>query len=389
MPFLDVRTLVTLLALVSVLLLVLVHYGLEHEARTPGLRAWAAGLACNCVGMVLVATRDHLPYAFFLLGLGLSHLLPVFQHRALDRTLARGRSSLAWAGGAALAALLLLLAGTWLDWPGETRAVITGLYFVAIGGAAAWRCARAWRALRLRPLLWLGGGFALATVLFGWRIDVALTQGLEGSNSLSPTLLNRLTYLGVTVGLVTTTLAFTLLEMTLLQRRLREAALHDGLTGLLNRRGFEPLVQAALRWRRRSGRPCSLVLFDIDRFKGINDAHGHGVGDAALRHVGELLGRGLRPSDAVARLGGEEFVLLLADTPLDGAEAVAERLRMALETTALALPGGQALTLTASAGVAELDGEGDDWTASFNRADRALYRAKAQGRNRVCVSAAA
>jgi diguanylate cyclase (GGDEF)-like protein len=128
----------------------------------------------------------------------------------------------------------------------------------------------------------------------------------------------------------------------------------------------------------------SVVVFDIDRFKSINDRLGHALGDAVLREVGATLRSHCRAGDVAARLGGEEFVLLLAGAACEHARAVAERVR---EEIALADWGSLAagLVVTVSAGVAVDPGQGS--AASLLRlADEALYRAKGQGRNRVCVA---
>ncbi len=155
-------------------------------------------------------------------------------------------------------------------------------------------------------------------------------------------------------------------------------ASQDPLTGLTNRRAFEERWGQELSRSARYKYPLSLVIVDIDRFKLVNDTHGHAVGDGVLRKVAELLVWCVRQGDIVARLGGDEFVLGLPFTPLDGAVAVAERVRLAMTGADLA-PYPRACT--ASAGVAGSPSTpGKDL---FEAADKALYRAKANGRNRV------
>jgi len=165
-----------------------------------------------------------------------------------------------------------------------------------------------------------------------------------------------------------------------LERQVRE----DALTGLANRRALDEALVNALAASRFAGTPLSLVVFDIDRFKSINDRLGHALGDAVLRRVGTTLRSHCRTGDVAARLGGEEFVLLLAGTACEQARAIAERVR---EEIALADWGALAagLVVTVSAGVAGDPGQGS--AASLLRlADEALYRAKDQGRDRVCVA---
>lgn len=173
-------------------------------------------------------------------------------------------------------------------------------------------------------------------------------------------------------------------------RELREANLKlerlahtDSLTGLANRRQFIALAQTEIARARRSGRPVSLVVCDIDLFKQINDGFGHATGDKAIRHVAERLVETVRMVDMVARFGGDEFVVLLPDLRQEEARLVAERLRECLVSNPLVLEDGQPVPITLSLGVATLQ-EGDKGLEDlFHRADIGLYEAKGSGRNRV------
>lgn len=156
----------------------------------------------------------------------------------------------------------------------------------------------------------------------------------------------------------------------------------DALTGLPNRRQFDESLARDLSRARRSGRPLSLVILDIDHFKRINDEHSHAAGDAVLHEVGALLTVACRASDLPARLGGEEFALLLADTPLAEALLVCERVRELFRAHG-EWAGLDGLAVSFSAGVAEL-GEDESGSSLMQRADLALYRAKSEGRDRVC-----
>lgn len=166
--------------------------------------------------------------------------------------------------------------------------------------------------------------------------------------------------------------------------KLKVLAITDPLTACHNRLAFSQKYPEALAHAERYGRPLSLVFCDVDRFKSINDNHGHPVGDQVLAAMGHCLRDALRASsDWVARYGGEEFVLVLPETPLSQAQDVAERLRQQIEQTlAVALPGGQALRVTASLGVAEYR-PGERGEDLLTRADEQLYAAKQAGRNQV------
>src|SRR5688572_3012146 len=163
--------------------------------------------------------------------------------------------------------------------------------------------------------------------------------------------------------------------------RMGELAIRDELTAAYNRRF---LLETLARERSRAERlaePFSVCLVDLDHFKSINDTHGHGAGDAVLRHFAALAPRGLRGIDTFGRFGGEEFLLVLPGTDRQGALAVAERLRAATEATAWPdLPAGQRVTV--SVGVAT-HAKGEDVTNLLHRADQALYQGKHAGRNRV------
>ena len=173
------------------------------------------------------------------------------------------------------------------------------------------------------------------------------------------------------------------LELEAANRALDLQARTDALTGLLNRRGFESQMAFAMALARRSTRPLSVIAVDVDHFKRVNDTYGHEAGDEVLRRLARTLETRLRGSDVIARLGGEEFVALLPDTDLEGARAIAQTLVTAMAQQQDPVVG----TITVSAGVASMRGADDTGAAILRRSDIALYEAKGQGRNRVCVEA--
>ncbi len=156
---------------------------------------------------------------------------------------------------------------------------------------------------------------------------------------------------------------------------------NDALTGVLNRRGLDAALAVEATRQTRLELPLSLVIFDLDHFKQINDGHGHAVGDVVLRAIGQLLRQMARQTDHVARFGGEEFVVLLPMTTIDDALLFAERLRQAVQE--LDLP--DSLCVTISLGVTQWQA-GDSAESAFVRADGALYQAKQGGRNRVALA---
>jgi diguanylate cyclase (GGDEF)-like protein len=161
----------------------------------------------------------------------------------------------------------------------------------------------------------------------------------------------------------------------------RQMSMSDALTGLLNRHGLQRSLRRNISEARRYGRPLSCLMLDIDHFKAVNDTYGHAAGDTALMQVARVLSEAVRGSDVVCRYGGEEFLILAPETPLEGALALGEKIRHAAGARLFG-DGERAFTLTLSAGAAELrDTEsGPDLIA---RADQALYDAKEAGRDRV------
>jgi diguanylate cyclase (GGDEF)-like protein len=164
--------------------------------------------------------------------------------------------------------------------------------------------------------------------------------------------------------------------------RLQLEASTDALTGLHNRREFESGMVREMERVRRMTVPLSLAIIDIDFFKRINDRHGHDVGDVVLRQVAQTLKSHIRKSDLLARIGGEEFALVMLGTQPPGAWVVLERLRVAV--AALRMPSGtQEIGCTISIGMTDRIDTDADWPMLYKRADQALYAAKEGGRNRV------
>ncbi len=173
------------------------------------------------------------------------------------------------------------------------------------------------------------------------------------------------------------------LRNALMYREAVNASARDPLTGVNNRSSFREVLNREVDLSRRHGAPLSLIMLDVDRFKSINDKHGHVVGDVALKSIADCMRSCIRESDILFRYGGEEFCIALANTNLIGARKLAERVRRALEILVVRASGVR-LHVTASLGVATLT-EDDDAAHLVEKADHSLYRAKAQGRNRIAT----
>lgn len=181
------------------------------------------------------------------------------------------------------------------------------------------------------------------------------------------------------------------LEGARMMKRLEELATTDSMTGLLNKRAMLDVAEHKIAASRRFGRQLAVLVTDIDHFKKVNDTYGHDVGDVIIKGLGEILRRAKRTTDAVARFGGEEFVLICEETDERGAMLLAERVRTELQkTTFFAGPAEgsteqRTLSVTCSIGIATYPAAGTTWETLFKAADTALYVSKQGGRNRTTV----
>jgi diguanylate cyclase (GGDEF)-like protein len=165
-----------------------------------------------------------------------------------------------------------------------------------------------------------------------------------------------------------------------------EEVLVDQLSQLGNRKGYIRSIRKAYDLWRLKKQKLSVVIFDIDKFKNINDTHGHAIGDQVIKKIGSIVKESVRTSDYIARYGGEEFVIICNDTNIDGAALVAEKVRRNIAKRVFKLRGSEnTLKVTSSFGIAEFTEKRSDISAVFNAADKAMYEAKQKGRNRAVM----
>lgn len=195
------------------------------------------------------------------------------------------------------------------------------------------------------------------------------------------------TALRSTAVLVADQLAMAMANLQL-REQLRQQSIRDPLTGLFNRRYLEETMERELARSARNGQPLVVVAVDVDHFKRFNDTHGHEAGDLVLVELARLLREGIRETDIACRYGGEEFVLLMPDSPLEVAAQRAEVLRERVRALRLRLGGSEAETVSVSMGLAAAPAHGASAADLLRHADSALYAAKAAGRDRVVVYAA-
>jgi diguanylate cyclase (GGDEF)-like protein len=246
-------------------------------------------------------------------------------------------------------------------------------------------------------LLWfftnVPGVFILLGKRAGWLITLGTMLSLALGNSYlerpySPnaiaTALFCLLYLGIFFHTYVDRTFSYFSRMREYNDRLHKMASHDPLTQVLNGRAYYSACEQQIAQSQRNGQPFSLLFFDLDHFKAINDTHGHAAGDEVLRVVAQTLGEQLRRSDLLGRIGGEEFSIFLPETPIAGALQVAENLRLAVQQCHPRI-GDTVLHITASIGVASRSPEAQTMHAIQQRADEAMYKAKKAGRNRVAT----
>ncbi|MDO5611498.1 MAG: GGDEF domain-containing protein [Pseudomonadota bacterium] len=225
----------------------------------------------------------------------------------------------------------------------------------------------------------------LASILLSALLTALIKPAIAGSAADSTSLAVAILVPAIVAPLVSHWAWTLLYQIEATRQQLELAVIRDDMTGMFNRRHFIAMLEQELHRARRNRLPLSILLFDLDHFKQVNDTHGHAAGDAALAAIGKLLNEQVRPYDVAARHGGEEFAVLMPGLDKQNSTATAERLRQLIETLPITLPDetGTTIRLTASFGVASLIDDNDDTRKMLHRADIGLYAAKSAGRNRV------
>jgi len=375
---LDPPTLLTAIALVYGIGGVMVYAGRDRLTGR-GIEAfWLGGSLLMAILMLYFAFPPSPPPAA-----GSAWLLPValltgLKNELLGQAVARlteGRRAW-WHGKAASAAQTVLLSGgaLLLQQAAPRQALfllVSGWFFAGIAHQLLRK-----RSKRGPAALLLGS----ASALFGLYLLACAAVAGQAVSPLPgwPTLL-----LPTLLSAVMLQLGFIQVQRELQYRQLSKLAALDPLTGIFNRRTFFDLALRQYALHARQQRSLALLMIDLDHFKRINDTYGHRKGDQALRAVADRIADEVRQGDIFARIGGEEFCLLLPDTDAAGARHVANKLCLALNGILLN-PADPATQLTASIGVASgIPQPGASWNQLFDSADRRLYLAKSGGRNRV------
>ncbi len=349
----------------------------------PGLRSWVQSLWFATLGVIALGLRGKIPeFLSVLMGNSGLALSAAFTWKGMREFC--GRPDRMRSLALPLAGLYILIISFFLfvhpsrDW----RSLFLSLMNLTIDSSMAWTLYRHGpseliRSTRMMSLLFLveaiynGGVFTLRGIEL-LSPDWLPTHSLDVMAYLAAILFGTLKVLGYMI----------LLSHKLLTE-LGRMARSDGLTGVMNRRTLMEEAALMLEFCFRQKLPCSLILSDLDHFKQLNDRLGHSAGDEALRHFAGLIKAELRKTDLFGRYGGEEFCILMPGVAIGQAAQVAERLRLLVESRPVGWA-GRFVPVTVSMGVAGYDGSGPaDFSALFDRADQAMYRAKRLGRNRV------
>ncbi|HVB49581.1 MAG TPA: GGDEF domain-containing protein [Burkholderiales bacterium] len=377
---LDPRSLVVAGLMDAALLGVIALVFASREGATRTIGTWGAAMVTLAIGLGGVAAQGVVPD---LVSVALANSVIVGALVLALRSLRlmrgqTGRDALGWG----MVALVFVLQVVFLDVLPAYRARV-----VVISSAMALLFARG--ALVLHPevpeeaqrsfrfteyVLWAAAALTLA------RAASAFHDRAYGL--LAPGMLRASTFLFYISAITSATLGVLWMQIQLLQRDLVRLARVDPLTDVLNRGAFLREFEREVSRAEREGGTFSLAIFDLDRFKLLNDHYGHPLGDQALKAFTEILQGAIRKHDVIGRYGGEEFALLMPNTDEETATRVAERVRREVESRGIEVA-GRRIELTVSGGVATFGLDGLDWNSLLSAADTAMYDAKAAGRNQV------
>lgn len=378
----DIGSVLLVVALCGAFLCISLLLAVDRHAPEPGVYWWIAGFAVLAAGFCVNGLQSMLPP---LVGPTIGSTLIVGGLGSLlignQRFFAAPTHYEPWALGALLAvtasSTILLRA-----WPSVNAHIIVanGIMAVLIGALAHLLIRYAPASMRGPARLTAAAAIVILFLLLGRVLSAALTGPM--ATPIAPTLINTLTFFAA--ALVQLAFGLGCYFMLMIRRTavLEALSATDPLTGSLNRRGLEIVTSRAEHDYRRNWTIFSVIALDLDHFKNVNDTYGHATGDVVLQHLAQECRRNLRGDSVVARLGGEEFCVLLPGCKMADAMTVAERIRASFAETRVTVD-AVAIECTVSLGVAQCHEGAADFAAVAKEADAALYRAKFAGRNRV------
>ena len=353
------------------------------ERRREGVGLWATALLMQALAYVLLAGRGLLPDLVSIV-IANALLSGVFAC-VLGAAYQFNGKPLPWLRMVVPVAATVVLFVAYLD-DYVARLIIAGIVYPLQLTLPLWELCHRGRRTVGRGAWLVAVGLLLQMVVLVFRAVMAATGGMPLEGLMQVSMAQHITFLATFITVQASSFGFVLMAKDRADEANRRMAALDPLTGVPNRRSTIAALDRDLARAMRTREPLSLMMIDIDHFKRINDERGHLAGDQALCHVVQVLSERIRAQDMVGRYGGEEFLVVLPDTHLSGALALARQLCQAVEQAPL-LPAGAAgepVRLTLSIGVCGGRVEpGDSWDMLIAAADQAMYRAKSAGRNRA------
>ncbi|MFZ4551054.1 MAG: diguanylate cyclase [Aquabacterium sp.] len=384
----DLPTLLLALTVTSGVLSVAVLAVAVRSRGHHGLAMWGWGLVVNALSYPAFGLRAWGWVTVSILLTNLLTALTLVCHASAVAAFQSGRARpiqlpVVWG----LLAANVLVAWTWVH-DDPTRNVLVALIQAGLAGVLlnqAWGPGLVERRLTGRWVMIFGASTLVLALLVRTGVMWSATRWSDAYKV--PDHVQALTYLATLMVLLVNSMGFVLMQMEYALSQQRSLAIRDGLTGVHNRRALLDALQKYGARSHRDSESMALLMIDIDHFKAVNDQFGHLAGDEVLREVVRRISHRLRQSDLLARFGGEEFVVVLPDTSVDGACTVANDIRMSIGSMPV-LVGQLAVPVTVSigvhAGIPAAATEGTD--ALLAASDAALYRAKELGRDRVAVA---
>lgn len=391
--FIDIRSIAFALMLVTGLMAAVLYFVLRAQKTYPGTGFWVLSNFAGTIGFLCLGLRGHIPdLVSIIIGNTLAVGTTALALEGNRRFLELKRESIIPA--VLMSAYSITIAFYTYFEPSETARIIISSI---VASSLTFLC---YRAFAERPGLMdnvvyrtVAMTFLLFSILMALRMVATMSFTTIGQ-IYAPVWIQSVSFMMFLIFATVWTLNYVVLNSERLNEELRakeaellEKATTDFLTGLSNKRAFDEFASSEIKRSRRYSLPACLVLLDLDHFKKVNDTFGHAGGDKVLAEIGALLKRMTRQHDLVARVGGEEFGLLLTHTDIESGHAVAEAFRREIQQLDIKHAAIK-LNVTSSFGVAELR-ESDTLETLIERADRYLYQAKDEGRNRVISEAAA
>lgn len=391
--FIDIRSIAFALMLVTGLMAAVLYFVLRAQKTYPGTGFWVLSNFAGTIGFLCLGLRGHIPdLVSIIIGNTLAVGTTALALEGNRRFLELKRESIIPA--VLMSAYSITIAFYTYFEPSETARIIISSI---VASSLTFLC---YRAFAERPGLMdnvvyrtVAMTFLLFSILMALRMVATMSFTTIGQ-IYAPVWIQSVSFMMFLIFATVWTLNYVVLNSERLNEELRakeaellEKATTDFLTGLSNKRAFDEFASSEIKRSRRYSLPACLVLLDLDHFKKVNDTFGHAGGDKVLAEIGALLKRMTRQHDLVARVGGEEFGLLLTHTDIESGHAVAEAFRREIQQLDIKHAAIK-LNVTSSFGVAELR-ESDTLETLIERADQYLYQAKDEGRNRVISEAAA